>query len=821
MRAVVAWFRLDARRRWRSLLVLALLIALATGTVLTAVTGATRGSNAIDRLLDRTLPATVEVGVQQAGFDWDAVRARPDVEALGTMVRSGFEVDGRPVVEFFIPTPADAEVMRSIERVVVLEGRLADPGRADEVVITPAFERTNGKGVGDTVALGLYTPEQIDTLQYPMPSTSVGAFTFEQIDAALAAGVDPDNVEPAAGPVVQATIVGVVRSLFFSERTRDEPGFVIPSAGLVVEYEQNLLGAERLAPVGALVRLTGGQEAIPAFQESLAGVPAQFLDPGAATVARLKQVTGFEANSLYVFAAVAGSAAVILVGLAIARLAAATVTGLLAMRAVGMTPSQTRRAAAAGPAVAAVAGVTLGAVGAVLASRWFPIGAAALVEPSPGPHADIVVLAVALLGVPLLVTAGAYAAAALAGRTPGPARSPRRSAVVTAAAGAGLPVPAVVGARFALEPGEGQRAVPVRPALAGTVIGVLGVLAAVTFSSAVNDVVAHPARSGVVYDVEAWFGLHDVSFGEATAAEVFGVIADVPGVSGVDNNRHTLAESAGNELMVSTFDPLGRPLDYVVPDGRLPVALTEVMLGRQSADEMGVGVGDTITVTGTDGTADLVVVGVGLIAPQHWQHGTGALVTPAGYDSLFAGFGGQVGYVGLEPGVDPEEIIPRMYEAVEAIPGAVVGLLPLDWLPEIEEIRYVQLVPLFLAGFLALLALGAVGHALATAIRRRRGEVAVLRALGMTPGQSHRVVLTQATVTALVGLVVGVPLGVALGRTVWRYVADAMYYHYVPPVARLALILVVPVAVLAAVLLAAWPGCRAASMPVADVLRTE
>ena len=81
---------------------------------------------------------------------------------------------------------------------------------------------------------------------------------------------------------------------------------------------------------------------------------------------------------------------------------------------------------------------------------------------------------------------------------------PRRSTVAAAAAGAGFPVPVVVGARFALEPGRGRSAVPVRPALVGAVAGVLGVLAAFTFSAGVSDAAAHPARQigegGVIED---------------------------------------------------------------------------------------------------------------------------------------------------------------------------------------------------------------------------------------------------------------------------------------------------------------------------------
>ena len=93
MRITLTWLRLESRRRWRSLLVLALLVALATGTVLTATAGARRGETAFGRLWDSTLPATVAVLPNQPRFNWAKVRALPEVEVL-----SEFPVNGQPFV---------------------------------------------------------------------------------------------------------------------------------------------------------------------------------------------------------------------------------------------------------------------------------------------------------------------------------------------------------------------------------------------------------------------------------------------------------------------------------------------------------------------------------------------------------------------------------------------------------------------------------------------------------------------------------------------------------------------------------------------------
>jgi ABC-type lipoprotein release transport system permease subunit len=99
-------------------------------------------------------------------------------------------------------------------------------------------------------------------------------------------------------------------------------------------------------------------------------------------------------------------------------------------------------------------------------------------------------------------------------------------------------------------------------------------------------------------------------------------------------------------------------------------------------------------------------------------------------------------------------------------------------------------LPALRAAFLVLLAVGAVAHALLAGVRGRRRDLAVLRALGLTPGQAAACVLWQAAIIAAVALVVGVPLGLAIGRQMWRVLADSLSFVYVAPIAGLVLALV-------------------------------
>jgi ABC-type antimicrobial peptide transport system permease subunit len=74
---------------------------------------------------------------------------------------------------------------------------------------------------------------------------------------------------------------------------------------------------------------------------------------------------------------------------------------------------------------------------------------------------------------------------------------------------------------------------------------------------------------------------------------------------------------------------------------------------------------------------------------------------------------------------------------------------------------------------------------------------------------------------AAAGLILGVPLGIVAGRLVWRHLADNFPVVYVPPLALLAVLLVVPAALVLANLLAAVPARSAARIRPAEALRTE
>ena len=489
MRIAVAWLRLDLRRRWRSLAVLALLVAVAGGTVLTALAGARRGASAFDRLKERTLPAHAAILANTPNFDWRAVAALPEVEAFGWF-GPDFPLEGRSG-STAMPLIGDS-AMAALERPVVLAGRMLDRGRVDEAVTGPGFLEQQHLRLGDAVSVVLPRPAELRVMEGSGPD---GAFT---------------------GPRLTVRIVGVVTSPWWGD-----PTSVDLSPAVAARYPDNVVrapGTPADSPffANALVRLRGGTAAVPRLRADFARVTGrpdiEVIDLSDWVDRPVKRQSSFEARCLLAFGAVAFLAALFLVGQAVARTAASITAELQPLRAVGMSRAESVAAAAAGPALAGLTGSAVAVVAAIVASRWFPIGVARLGEPEPGCPRTGRCSARAWYW-RLLVGGAAAAAAGLALGAGRGAAGGRRSAVATLTTRAGLPVAVMVGTRFALEPGRGAGGVPVRPALIGAVTGVLGVLAALTFARGVSNVADHPEKFGQTFQLSAFVGTNGQDFG--------------------------------------------------------------------------------------------------------------------------------------------------------------------------------------------------------------------------------------------------------------------------------------------------------------------
>jgi hypothetical protein len=140
--------------------------------------------------------------------------------------------------------------------------------------------------------------------------------------------------------------------------------------------------------------------------------------------------------------------------------------------------------------------------------------------------------------------------------------------------------------------------------------------------------------------------------------------------------------------------------------------------------------------------------------------GEAALVDQAGFRALAPTQEMSVLAIDLRPGAPPGAVA-RLGEAT----GGGTGHL--DPPTAITNLRRVRSVPYLVAAAVGLLALFDLVHLTIIAVRRRRHELAVLRALGTTPRWLRSTVHWQTTAAVLVVLVWSIPLGVATGRLVY------------------------------------------------------
>ena len=181
-----AWFRLsgDARRRWRSWLVLALLAGFAAGVVMASLAAARRADSAFDRFRTWSNAADIQLFTGAAPLDVAAVRALPEVaDAVDAWFVWMVGESGESTLD---PVFSSERGFTEVERPKVLAGRRPYPDRPDEAAISPVAARETGLGVGSTVTLRALAPEQLELAfsgESPEPAGPTVTFQIVGIEA--------------------------------------------------------------------------------------------------------------------------------------------------------------------------------------------------------------------------------------------------------------------------------------------------------------------------------------------------------------------------------------------------------------------------------------------------------------------------------------------------------------------------------------------------------------------------------------------------------------------------------------------------------------
>ncbi len=371
----------------------------------------------------------------------------------------------------------DGEFFRQ-DRVNLVEGRVADPARADEVLMSAGAAAYEGLHIGSTLRLAFFSTAQVNSssfVGYPADKPYL-PITLKLV------GIVTDSTQ-----IVQDddTALGDQLAVLTPALTRR-----LESCCAYYSYVSLQLdgGARHEAAVVSAIRKITPDLGQAAGEQTSAPLVAQ-----AARIIRP------EAVALGVFGLIAVLAAVVISGQVISRLVRRNAEDGAVLRALGAGPAITVCDGLIGIVGAVVAGSLLAVAVAVALSPLAPIGPVRSVYPDRGVAFDWTVLGLGsvLLTVVLTGSAAAVAYRASPHRASRAGGDPQRSSsLARAAAACGLPPTAVTGIRAALGPAPGRPGDPVRSALLGAVIAVVVVVTSITFGSSLSFLVSHPALYG-------------------------------------------------------------------------------------------------------------------------------------------------------------------------------------------------------------------------------------------------------------------------------------------------------------------------------------
>jgi hypothetical protein len=303
-----------------------------------------------------------------------------------------------------------------------------------------------------------------------------------------------------------------------------------------------------------------------------------------------------------------------------------------------------------------------------------------------------------------------------------------------------------------------------------------------------DTLMGDPSRQGITYDTGIGQG------GGEIPQEAAAMVADDPDVASVTLLGNVRVSVDNDGLDVAGYDSVSGDLDVEVLDGSVPAAADEIALGRISAGDLDVGVGDQLTVQSATGEHRLEVVGIAVLPGVEGGDGLGkgGLVTEDTFRSFDEAAALSFAAISFRPGADPAEARARLSEQL----GVAMG--PPDPPGVVQNLDRVRSAPYVVAGILAALALLSLANLILVALRHRNRELAVLRSAGADRRWIGGVAHWHAAAFTVAVAALATPFGIVLGRAVFRVViadrigvaADAFV-----PTARLLLALVVLVLV--------------------------
>jgi ABC-type lipoprotein release transport system permease subunit len=533
------------------------------------------------------------------------------------------------------------------------------------------------------------------------------------------------------------------------------------------------------------------------------------------------QATSVERNALLVAAALLALTGAALFIPAYSRHLARWRSDPLVLSGLGM-PRRHRWVAGALPATAVAAlAVPVAATLGLLGSLVLPLGAARRAELGHGVHVDVPATVLGCLATAVVVLVVAMAVAVGWSRATSRGAPRRVGSVPRAVAALGVPPVPATGTRLALDPSQGRDRLPVLPTIAAATAGVTIAVGAAVVAASVSGLLASPTRYGAGWDLEVGLPLE-----RDQAQSVARRLGDDERVAGAALLRTgELRVRAGDtelgEIGAVGFERLRGDVSPTLLGGGPLLALDDVLLGSDSFERSSIGAGDTVTLEGPGGTQQARVVGrtilpsmgatfsdIGVVLPleRYFELGAEELVTDLDVASVATlSVPDAADRAALRRDLEAEGL--RVAEPTR--PGKV------------SMLRSIGPVALALAITTLLMAIGTTAFALVTATRKRRGELAILRALGLRRTDVRRVISWQSSVVVGAALAVGVPLGIVAGRAVWQAMAEANRTVPVVDLPALPLLMLALVLLGMALLGAIVPGHRAAGIRPADALRSE